>query len=242
MTRSTTTRSTQQPSQQSNLFGVGAGVGSAYSPSASANASNYNPYNSQATRSALSDAAQGDYWSGKNQIELAKEAASFGAGLGTTTSAAQSANNAAAAASSQQQQQLQNTRDKLSVFGQGMGTPAFGGQQPQAAKQDIFGRPLGTRENMLDQMRMAQEQNRLQNYSAALQNQYQMQALNKQSATQYDIADLQGQKQIEAAKIAANAQLGAAGIGAQSQMVSSLFGSLGNMVSSIGGGGRHTYW
>lgn len=224
---------TGQPT--SNLF-------NAFQPGASANASNYNPYNSSATNQALADQNAAGYWAGQGQLQQAKEAAGFGAMQGAIMGAAQSANQSA----SQQQQQQQ---DKLNSFsaqsgvGQGAGILAFGGAQPQAPKLDIFGRPLGTAQNLQDQIGLRNQEYRQSDRSTAINAANQLQQSGQQQASDRSLARLQGENQIQAAKIAANAQLGTAALGAQSSMLSSLFGSLGNMTASIGGGGgRRGYW
>lgn len=224
---------TGQPA--SNLF-------NAFQPSSSANASNYNPYNSQATNQALADQNAAGYWAGQGQLQQAKEAASFGSQQGVLTQSAQSANQAA----SQQQQQQQ---DKLNSFsssvgvGQGAGVLAFGGAQPQAPKQDLLGRPLGTAQNLQDQIALKNQDFRQSDRTAAINAANAIQQAGQQQFSDRQQSRIQGENQIQAAKIAANAQLGSAALGAQSSMVSSLFGSLGNMMSSIGGGGgRRGYW
>ncbi|HEY9598339.1 MAG TPA: hypothetical protein V6D33_11775 [Cyanophyceae cyanobacterium] len=224
---------TGQPT--SNLF-------NAFQPSSSANASNYNPYNSQATNQALADQNAAGYWAGQGQLQQAKEAAGFGAQQGVLTQSAQSANQAASQQQQQQQQQL-NSFSSTTGVGQGIGTLAFGGQQPQAPKQDLLGRPLGTAQNLQDQMALRNQEYQQSDRTAAINAANQIQQMARQQSGDQSLTRIQGENQIEAAKVAANAQLGAAALGAQSNMVSSLFGSLGNMTASIGGGGgRRGYW
>lgn len=223
---------TGQPT--SNLF-------NAFQPSASANASNYNPYNSAATNQALADSNAAGFWAGQGQLQQAKEAAGFGAQQGVLTQAAQSANQAASQQQQQQQQQLNNFSSTVGV-GQGAGTLAFGGTQPQAPKQDLLGRPLGTAQDLQDQMALKGQDYKQNDRTAAINAANAIQQAGQQQYSDRQQSRIQGENQIQAAKIAANAQLGSAALGAQSNMVSSLFGSLGNMVSNVGGGGRHQYW
>lgn len=222
----------------SNLF-------NAFDPASVAqtsNASNYNPYNSSASNQALADQNAAGYWAGQGQLQQAKEAAGFGAQQGVLTQSAQNANQAASQQQQQQQQQLNNFSSTTGV-GQGAGILAFGGQQPQAPKQDLLGRPLGTAQNLQDQMALRNQEYRQSDRTAAINAANQIQAMARQQSGDQSLTRIQGENQIEAAKVAANAQLGSAALGAQGNMVSSLFGSLGNMVSSIGGGGgRRGYW
>lgn len=224
---------TGQPT--SNLF-------NAFQPSSSANAANYNPYNSSATNQALADQNAAGYWAGQGQLQQAKEAAGFGAMQGVVTNAAQTANQAAAQQAAAQQNTLGNFSSSAGI-GQGAGTLAFGGQPNQAPKQDLWGRVLGTAQNLQDQVLQRQQDYRQSDRSAAINAANQLQQSGQQQASDRSLARLQGESQIQQAKIAANAQLGSAAIGAQSNMMSSLFGALGNMTASIGGGGgRRGYW
>lgn len=223
---------TGQPT--SNLF-------NAFQPNGSSNAALYNPYNSSATNQALADSNAAGYWAGQGQLQQAKEAAGFGAQQGVLTQAAQSANQAASQQQQQQQQQLNNFSSTVGV-GQGAGTLAFGGAQPQAPKQDLLGRSLGTAQDLQDQMALRNQEYRQNDRTAAINAANAMQQAGQQQYSDRQQSRIQGENQIQAAKIAANAQLGSAALGAQSNMVSSLFGSLGNMVSNVGGGGRHQYW
>lgn len=225
---------TGQPT--SNLF-------NAFQPNASANASNYNPYNSNASSQALADQNAAGYWAGQGQLQQAKEAASFGASQGVQTSAAQSANQAASQQLVSQQQSQQQQANALNpALGGNQGRLAFGGVQNNNAKLDIFGRALGTEKNIQDQMRLQQQVNNQSDRTRAIDAANAQQLAGQQAFNDRQMARLQGENQLEAAKVAANAQLGSAALGAQGNMVSSLFGSLGSMVSGIGGGGRHQYW
>lgn len=245
MTRTSTPKPTDSAKPTSgkpasNLF-------NAFDPASvaqTASASNYNPYNSTATNQALADQNAAGYWAGQGQLQQAKEAASFGGSQGVLTNAAQSANQAASQQSQSQQQSQQKTIDSLSpVLGGNQGRLAFGGVANNVSKQDIFGRPLGTAQNLQDQKILRNQEYRQADRAAAINAANQLQQSGQQQFSDRQQTRIQGENQIQAAKIAANAQLGSAALGAQSNMMSSLFGALGNMTASIGGGGgRRGYW